>query len=319
MIVDALGGSPAPLCMLCPLECGTNRAEEPGACGVGGFSSDLLGGRNAAYCASVARCARHYFEEPPISGTHGSGAVFFSGCNMACVFCQNHKISQCVSGEQSGRIVDDAQLAGAMLRLQELGAHNINLVTPSPHTLLIIKAIEKARVLGLSIPIVYNTNAYEKVEALRLLDGLVDVYLPDLKYVSAVASRKYSGRADYFDFASKAVLEMHRQCGVLETREDGIARKGLIIRHLVLPGSVDEARGVLDWIAANLPIETHISLMSQYTPFGELPAPLNRRLLKREYARALDHALDLGFVNIFTQKLSSASSEFTPDFNGFFE
>lgn len=305
-------------CTLCPLDCGADRELRAGACGVGGFSPEQLGGREAQLCACVARCARHYYEEPPISGTRGSGAVFFSGCNMACVFCQNHDISR-YSSARTGRIVDAGELANAMLRLEALGAHNINLVTPSPHTLLIVKAIEKAKKLGLGIPIVYNTNAYEKPQALRLLAGLVDIYLPDLKYKSSVAAKKYSGRSDYFEFASEAVLEMHRQCGVLETDENGLARKGIIIRHLVLPGSVDEARGVLDWIKANLPIETHISIMSQYTPIGELPPPLNRRLLKREYARAVEYASALGFTNVFTQKLSSASREFTPDFNGYFE
>ncbi len=302
-------------CRLCPLECGANRRLERGKCGVGGFQSGELGGRNALLCARVARCARHYYEEPPISGTRGSGAVFFSGCNMTCVFCQNHDISQ----SEKGRLLGPDELCEAMLRLQELGAHNVNLVTPSPHTLLIIKAIKKARLCGLQIPIVYNTNAYEKVETLKLLEGLVDIYLPDLKYRSEIPAAKYSGRADYFEIASRAVLEMQRQCGVLETDENGIARRGLIVRHLVLPGSVDQARGVLDWLSENLPIETHISLMSQYTPFCDPPPPLNRRLLRREYKRALEHALSLGFTNIYAQELSSASSDFTPDFSGYFE
>ena len=300
-------------CFLCPLECGADRAAERGACGVGCFGDEATEPYTSAL---VARAARHYYEEPPISGTRGSGAIFFSGCNMACIFCQNHDISQAAKG----RLVDPSSLADIMLRLEELGSHNINLVTPSPHTELLLRAIPLARSRGLTVPIVYNTNSYEKVEALERLEGLVDIYLPDLKYRSPIPARKYSGRSDYFDIASKAVLEMQRQCGVLETDDGGIAKRGVIVRHLVLPGSVDEARAVLDFIRDNMPLETHISLMSQYVPMGEgLPRPLDRRLLRREYARALDYALSLGFPNILAQEMSSAETSFTPEFNGFFE
>ncbi len=303
-------------CRACPLECGCDRAVSIGACGVGGLSPEQLSGRDPYRTALIARAARHYYEEPPISGTRGSGAIFFSGCNMACIFCQNHDISQEIKGVPT----DASELADIMLRLEELGSHNINLVTPSPHTLLIADAVLKARERGLTVPILYNTNSYEKVETLKRLEGLIDIYLPDLKYVSSAASLKYSGRADYFAFASKAVLEMQRQCGVLITDDNGIAVRGMIIRHLVLPGSVDEARGVLDFISSELPIETHISLMSQYTPIGEaLPKPLDRRLLRREYRRALDYAMSLGFTNIYTQRLDSADSFYTPEFNGFLE
>lgn len=302
-------------CSLCPLECGADRAVEAGLCGVGGFDPMLLGSRDPWLSALIARSARHYYEEPPISGTGGSGAIFFSGCNMACIFCQNYDISRAAKG----RLTDPAELAELMLRLQQLGAHNINFVTPSPHTLLIEKAVLIARNSGLRLPTVYNTNAYEKIESLKRLEGLIDIYLPDLKYKSSIAAKKYSGRQDYFGVASEAILEMQRQCGTLVLDEKGIAQRGLLIRHLVLPGSVDETRGVLNWISENLPIETHISLMSQYTPFGTLPVPLNRRLLKREYDRALAHALELGFTNVYTQALSSASSSYTPEFNSFFE
>ncbi|MBR6006732.1 MAG: radical SAM protein [Clostridia bacterium] len=301
-------------CMLCPIECGADRAVRPGACGVGGFAPKA--GLDPYKSALVARAARHYYEEPPISGTNGSGAIFFSGCNMACIFCQNMDISHF----QKGRLVGADELAAIMLRLQELGSHNINLVTPSPHVALIADAIPLARKRGLELPILYNTNSYEKVEALRRLDGLIDIYLPDLKYRSAAAAEKYSGRESYFEIASAAVLEMQRQCGVLTVGEGGIASRGVLIRHLVLPGSVDETRGVLDFIRDELPLETHISLMSQYTPMGEnLPKPLDRRLLKREYARALDYAIGIGFPNIYAQELSSAESAFTPEFNGYFE
>ena len=302
-------------CHICPIDCGADRSITCGACGVGKFEPTELSGRDLRFCAYVARAARHYYEEPPISGDRGSGAVFFSGCNMRCVFCQNFDISR----EQKGRLIDDNELTDTMLSLMKLGAHNINLVTPSPHIELIVKAITKAKTCGLNIPIVYNTNAYEKVETLKRLDGLVDVYLPDLKYRSSVAAKRYSHTENYFEFASKAVLEMYRQCGELTVDDCGIAQRGMLIRHLVLPASVDETRGVLDFIKSELPLSTHISLMSQYTPFCDPPPPLDRKLKKREYDRALDYALSLGFINIYMQSLASAKSSFTPAFNGFFE
>lgn len=303
-------------CMACPLECGCDRALRRGACGAGGLDAEVLNGRDPYLTALVARAARHYYEEPPISGTKGSGAIFFSGCNMRCIFCQNIGISS----RPKGRPVDPDELADVMLRLEALGSHNINFVTPTPHTELIVKAILIARDRGLRIPTVYNTNGYDKVDTLRSLEGLIDIYLPDLKYVSEAAAKKYSGRADYFRFAADALIEMQRQCGVLKTDENGVALRGLIVRHLVLPGSVDETRGALDFIRKELPIETHISLMSQYTPMIEgLPKPLDRRLLKREYGRAVDYALSLGFENLFIQELDSASAVYTPEFDDFFE
>lgn len=302
------------VCRLCPVECGADRAVLAGGCGVGAFCG--LGGRDPYTTALVARAARHYFEEPPISGTKGSGAIFFSGCNMACIFCQNMEISK----NQSGRLTDASELSDIMLRLQDLGSHNINLVTPAPHLKLLLKALPLVKKRGLNIPVVYNTNAYEKADSLKLLDGLIDIYLPDLKYVDSGISERYSGRSDYFKFASEAILEMQRQCGILKLDENGIAARGILIRHLALPGSVDEARSVLNFIHDNLPIETHISLMSQYTPlFDCLKPPLNRRILKREYERAVDYALSLGFMNIYIQDMTSAEEKFIPDFNGFFE
>ncbi len=295
-------------CFDCPLMCGADRENgETGACGVGRLS-----------CA--ARAARHYYEEPPVSGTRGSGAIFFTGCNMRCVFCQNLDISTAgAEGEGEAKPLDEGELADIMLRLQELGSHNINLVTPTPHVKLIERAVPLARAHGLSIPIVYNTNGYERVETLKRLEGIVDVYLPDLKYVSGRLALRYSGREDYFDFAAPAVMEMHRQVGGLVTDEDGIAMKGLIIRHLVLPCAVDETRRVLDFIRDNFPIDTFISLMSQYTPIPGMKRPLDRRLTRAEYDRAVDHAIALGFTNLFIQKLSSADGSFTPEFDGFFE
>ena len=295
-------------CYDCPIMCGADRtAGETGACGVG----------ERAY---IARAARHYYEEPPISGVRGSGAVFFMGCNMRCVFCQNIDISTAGSDPYRGALPADASaLADIMLRLQELGSHNINLVTPTPHIRLICEAIPLARERGLYIPIVYNTNGYERAESLKLLEGLIDIYLPDLKYVSPRLAERFSGRADYFEYASAALEEMQRQAGVLRTDEEGIAVKGLIVRHLVLPCAVDETRRVLDHIASALPKETYISLMSQYTPIPGMKRPLDRRITHAEYRRAVDHATALGFENIFIQSMSSADPSFTPEFNGSFE
>ena len=293
-------------CFECPVMCGAQRDNgETGVCGVGAH-------------AFAARAARHYYEEPPISGTRGSGAIFFEGCNMRCVFCQNHRISR--AGETEGaRPLDESSLADTMLRMQELGAHNVNLVTPTPHTRLIEKAIPLARARGLTVPIVWNSNAYERTETLKRFEGLVEIYLPDLKYVSPKLAGLYSERPDYFEYASAAVLEMHRQVGLLETDADGIAKRGLIIRHLVLPCAVDETRRVLDFISSALPKDTHVSLMSQYTPIEGMKKPLDRRITKGEYERAVDYAISLGLTEVFTQRLSSAESAFTPEFNGFFE
>lgn len=295
-------------CNNCPIMCGADRKNgEYGVCGVGKASF-------------VARAARHYYEEPPISGSRGSGAVFFTGCNMECAFCQNIHISRCREGvDKVGIGVDDSRLADIMLRMQSFGAHNVNLVTPTPHFTVIESAIKKAKAGGLDIPVVYNTNGYELVDVIRRLEGLVDIYLPDIKYVSPALSQKYSGRADYFSNASKALEEMFRQVGNLIMDEDGIAEKGLVVRHLVLPGAVDETRRVLDFLASEYPKELFISLMSQYTPIEGMKKPLDRRLTRAEYARAVDYAEQLGFVNVFTQELSSADSSYTPEFTGYIE
>lgn len=295
-------------CFDCPIMCGALRSNnETGVCGVGGRSF-------------VCRAARHYYEEPPISGAGGSGAVFFAGCNMRCVFCQNMDISRSGGeGLAGAKPVDADELASIMLRFEELGAHNVNLVTPTPHIRLIESAVPKARARGLTLPIVFNTNGYERAETLRHLEGLIDIYLPDLKYVSPVLSERYSGRSDYFEVASEAVTEMHRQVGLLKTDEEGIAVSGMIIRHLVLPLAVDDTRRVLDFIAGSLSKDVSVSLMSQYTPIEGMKKPLDRRLTKGEYKRAVEYAEGLGLKNVFIQKLTSASLDFTPEFNGFFE
>jgi putative pyruvate formate lyase activating enzyme len=290
-------------CSICPRECGADREIQKGACGCGKYPV-------------IARAALHFWEEPCISGTKGSGAIFFSGCNLHCLFCQNREISR----NEKGRTFDFRGLADIMLRMQELGAHNVNLVTPAPHVPVLAQSITAAKKDGLRIPIVYNTNAYEKTETLRLLRGLVDIYLPDLKYVGREVSGRYSKAPDYFEYAAPAVLEMYDQCGTLELSDDGIAKRGLLIRHLVLPGSLDETRRVLDHISENLPKNTAISLMGQYTPIGQpLPAPLNRTLTKREYERALGYCVSLGLENVFIQSRESCGSGFVPDFDQVYE
>ena len=287
--------------MLCPRACGVERETHVGFCG-------------APAQPVIARAALHFWEEPPISGTRGSGAIFFCGCNLDCLFCQNHEINHA----SVGREWSTDELAALMLHLQAEGAHNINLVTPTPHIETIIPAVRRAREQGLQIPIVYNTNGYETIETLHRLEGVVDIYLPDLKYASALPARKYSGAEDYFRFAGPAVVEMHRQCGELVCDENGIARRGLIVRHLVLPGSVDETRRILDFLAENLPLTTHISLMGQYMPChraSEIP-PLNRKLLRREYDRAITYCIQLGFEHVSIQSLDASDAAFVPEFNG---
>ena len=286
-------------CAACPRRCGAERTNHTGLC-------------NAGELPRVARAALHFYEEPCISGTRGSGAVFFSGCNLSCVFCQNHVLHD----GTAGRPHTQEQLAGVYLALQADGAHNINLVTPTPHLAAVRASLLLARRRGLSIPVVYNTNAYELVPSLRALEGLVDVYLPDLKYVTPALSARFSGCADYFAFAAPAIREMYRQVGTLRLDGDGMAVRGLLIRHLVLPACVDEARRVLDFIADSLPAETHLSLMRQYAPTPNVTEPpLNRRLTDREYARAVDYCCARGFTNVWIQGRESASLAYTPDFD----
>jgi len=288
-------------CTICPRRCGVNReAGETGFC-------------RAPARPVVARAALHFWEEPCISGTAGSGTVFFSHCNLKCLFCQNHRISH----GGFGREIDAEQLVRIFLNLQERGAHNINLVSPTPYIPVLARAIKTARRRGLTIPVVYNTNAYENVEALSLLDGLVDIYLPDLKYCAEEPARRYSAAPGYFSAATAAVKEMYRQVGAPRLDENGLIRRGLIIRHLILPGQAADSMRVLQWIAAHLPRDVYISLMAQYFPAhraDEAP-PLNRCLTKSEYEQVVNRLLELGLENGYVQELEAASEEYVPDFN----
>lgn len=288
-------------CVLCPRNCNSNRANgEKGFC----MESDKI---------MLARAALHMWEEPCISGEEGSGAVFFSGCNLRCVFCQNHEIS----GGEAGMEVSVERLAEIFLNLQKQGANNINLVTPSHYVPQIREALLLAKKQGLILPIVYNSSAYEKTETLRLLDGLVDIYLPDLKYCSSGLSLKYSKAADYFAVASLAITEMVRQVGTPVFDERDIMKKGVIVRHLALPGCAEDSRAVIKYLYDTYGDDIFISLMNQYTPLLHVAAypELNRRLTEEEYDELVDYAIDLGIENGFIQEGDTVGESFIPAFD----
>ena len=283
------------ICRLCPRRCGVDRSLQPGFCRLG------PGMR-------IARIAPHLWEEPPISGERGTGAVFFSGCTLRCVYCQNADISH--TGK--GRPFSPQALSDALKRLTDLGVHTISLITGTPFVPEILKALELWQP---PVPIVWNSSGYETVSTLRMLEGAVSVYLPDLKHWSPQAGRLCAGAPDYFEAASAALKEMCRQTGPAETGPDGIFRRGVLVRHLILPGFTSESIKLLTWIRDELPPGTQVSLMRQYVPLNGVSVPgLDRRVTDREYARVLSHmrALELpGYV----QEASSASEDFVPVFN----
>ncbi len=288
-------------CMLCPRRCGADRQNgEKGYCGAG-------------LQPRAARAALYYWEEPCISGSKGSGAVFFSRCNLSCLFCQNYKISQ----EGFGKEISITDLGKIFLHLQDQGASNINLVSATQYIPQTAEAIRFARANGLTLPIVYNSNAYESIEALKLLDGLVDVYLPDLKYADNKYSLKYSNAPDYFYHATRAILEMYRQTGNPSYDTNGMIQKGMLIRHLLLPGLQEDSKKILRWIRENLPVEVPVSLMAQYTPLFRAKScrELNRRITKREYEGMIDYFFEIGLQNGYVQERSSAKEEYTPEFD----
>ena len=291
-------------CTLCPRECHVNR---------------LIGETGYCQCTSdrlAARAALHMWEEPCISGANGSGAVFFCGCNIGCVFCQNYDIAHA----RNGRKLTPEHLSDIFLMLQDKGAHNINLVTPSHYIPQIITALTQAKMYGLTIPVVYNTSAYEKVEVLRSLEGLVDVYLPDLKYFSSTLSSKYSAAPDYFEVASAAIAEMVRQipAAVFETDEDSLIKKGVIVRHLMLPGCEEDSRAVLQYLHKTYGEQIYISIMNQYTPLSTVAQfpELNRTISSKAYDRMIDYAISIGIENGFIQEGETASESFIPSFDG---
>ena len=287
-------------CTICPHNCKINRTKNPGRC----KSTDKI---------KIALYSIHNFEEPCISGEKGSGTIFFSNCNMNCVFCQNYEISQFGRGKE----ITIEELANVMIKQQERNVQNINLVTPTSYALHIVEAIKIARKKGLEIPIVYNTNGYESVETLKLLEGYVDIYLPDLKYYSNELSKKYSKVDNYFKIATKAIQEMDRQVGKPIFNEQGIIQKGLIIRHLILPNHIQNTKHILKWVKENMPQETYISVMAQYFPTFKAKQEklLNRKITKKEYQEIENYLYTLDIENGYIQELGEHEEEYVPKFD----
>ena len=316
-------------CTLCPRNCSVDRSA--------GLADTRV---RTGYCGQtgqlrVARAALHFWEEPCISGKNGSGTVFFSGCNLRCVFCQNRDIAI----GQRGELISIERLADIFLNLQSQGANNINLVTPADYVPQIVQALRRAKDNGLEIPIVYNTSSYEKAETLGLLEGLVDIYLPDMKYSSAQLAARYSNAPDYFETAMAAIAEMVRQVGepvfadadgtllsaaqmnekCLEQEDaDFLMKKGVIVRHLVLPGQTEDSRAVLWELQQAFGDSVYVSIMNQYTPIRHFDdyAELNRRVTSEEYEEVLEFAVDIGMENVFVQEGDTAQESFIPDFDG---
>lgn len=288
-------------CKVCPRECGVNRLK-----GQMGFCKASEG-------IKIARAALHHWEEPCLSGERGSGTVFFAHCTLKCVFCQNHEIST----EGKGKAISIEELATTFLRLQEEGAHNINLVTPTHYVPQIIESLKLAREKGLHLPIVYNSSGYEKVETLKLLDGYVDIYLPDFKYFKQQYAIKYSKAPDYTSYAKSAIDEMVRQVGEASFDAEGIMQKGVIIRHLMLPGLLFDSKKIITYIHKTYGNKVYISIMNQYTPLEMVKdyPELDKVINPKHYEYITDYAVQIGVENGFIQEGETASESFIPKFN----
>jgi len=288
-------------CTICPHKCGINRTKYVGRC----KSTDKI---------KIALYSIHNFEEPCISGEKGSGTIFFSNCNMNCIYCQNYEISQ----QGKGREISVEQLTNIMLEQQEKGVETINLVTPTSYTLHIIEAIKQAKQKGLHIPIVYNTNGYESVETLRLLEGYIDIYLPDLKYYYNELGKKYSNVNNYFQVATEAIQEMYRQVGPPHLNEKGIMKKGLMIRHLVLPNNIENSKQILKWIKENIDNNVYVSVMAQYFPTYKAKnvEELARKLKKEEYEEIENYLYNLNLENGYIQERGEHEEEYVPKWEG---
>lgn len=287
-------------CEICPFRCKVNRLDDQiGRCGC----NDKI---------KIAMYSLHNFEEPCISGEEGSGTVFFSNCNLKCIFCQNYKISQ----EGKGKEISIEELANIFLKQQENGANNINLVTPTMYAYQIIEAIKIARNQGLKLPILYNTNGYENIETIKALKGYVDIYLPDLKYYSNELAEKYSKAPNYFNVATQAILEMINQVGEPTFDERGIMKKGVMVRHLVLPGHVQNSKHILKWLKENVDKKAYVSVMAQYFPTYKAKECeyLNRKLTKKEYEEVEEYLYLLDIENGYMQELGKHEEEYVPDF-----
>lgn len=284
------------ICNSCPRKCNIDRSSASGIC-------------KAGEKFKLARAGLHFWEEPCISGERGSGTVFFSGCNLRCTFCQNFEISHNCYGKE----ISDERLLEIFNELIESGANNINLVNPTHYALRLAELLKNNKP---SVPVVYNSSGYESVATLKRLDGIVDIYLPDFKYISSERAKKYSKAEDYFNFASEAIKEMLRQQPD-NVYENGLIKKGVIIRHLILPKNTNQSIKILDYIAENYGTDTTISLMSQYTPCGEISdfPELQRKITRREYDKVVSHAFDLGFENLFLQDMESATEKYIPPFD----
>lgn len=288
-------------CLLCPRKCGINRST--GQTGVCGVSSEI----------KVARAALHYWEEPCISGKRGSGAVFFSGCSLHCVFCQNREISD----GKAGKVISKERLSDIFMELADKGANNINLVTPGQYIPDIVWAVNDAKSRGMKLPIIYNTSGYENVTELKLLEGIVDVYLPDFKYMDSTLSARYSRAKDYPSVAKQALSEMVRQQpDVVIDDATGLIQKGVIVRQLLLPGHVNDAKAVLKYLYDTYHDHVYISMMSQFTPIALKDYPeINSTVTRREYERLVDYALEIGITNAFIQEGDVAKDSFIPAFD----
>lgn len=288
------------LCNICPRNCNVDRDIQKGFCSM--YNT-----------VKISRAALHMWEEPCISGDKGSGTVFFSGCNMKCVFCQNKEISTGGFGKE----ISIERLTEIFLELQAKGALNLNLVTPTHYVPQIITAVLNAKKLGFNLPILYNSSGYEKVETLKMLEGIVDIWLPDFKYIDSVSAKKYSKAEDYPEYAKKAIAEMVRQQPECIFNDDGIIQKGVIVRHLVLPGQVENSKSAIKYLYDNYKDNIYISIMSQYTPCTDLSdyPEINRKLTWEEYYKVVDYAIEIGVENGFLQEEDAASESFIPLFD----
>ena len=286
-------------CMLCPRKCGVNRYLEKGFCG-------------ATNKVKVAYYSLHMWEEPIISGDNGSGTIFFSNCNLRCLYCQNKKIS--IDGY--GKLITNKRLSEIMLELQDKGAHNINLVTPTHYVPNIVSVLHKIKGKELKIPVVYNTSSYENVGTIIACRNLVDIYLADLRYFDDSLGEKYSLCSNYFETATMAIDEMYRQVGKCEFDENGLLKRGLVVRVLILPGHIDDSKKIIEYLYKTYGDDIFISIMNQYTPINKCKySNLNRKVTDKEYDEVVDYALSIGVTNAFVQEGEAASESFIPQFN----
>ena len=288
-------------CEICPHKCKVDR------------TNNKIGICKSKDTVKIAKFSLHKYEEPCVSGKNGSGTVFFSNCNLKCVFCQNYEISQLGKGTE----IAIEQLANIFIKLQEMKANNINLVSPTSYAVQIIEAIKIAKNNGLEIPIIYNSNGYENIDTIRLLNGYIDIYLPDLKYADDELAKKYSKIDNYFEIATNAIIEMYKQVGGVVLDENGLIKKGVIVRHLILPNNIENSKKVLNWINENLSKDIFVSIMAQYFPTYKATeeTDLNRKLNRKEYERIIKYFDKLNIENGYIQEIEENEKKYVPDWN----